>query len=483
MPKHTGFLDVERMVPRKRPVNERIRDFKEFESVLDEHKLEDQARRCMNCGVPFCHTMGCPVFNRIPDWNALLHRGKWKMALELLHSTNNFPEITGRLCPAPCEPACTLSINQPPVTIRTIELQLVERGWSEGWIQPEPAEYKSGKRIAIIGSGPAGLTAAQQLVRSGHEVVVFEKADRPGGLLRYGIPDFKIEKWVIDRRLEQMRNEGVIFENSVDAGNDLSVRYMKRSFDAIIIATGADVPRDIQVPGREIQNVHFAMDFLVQQNHIIAGDAIPEKNRISAENKNVVVIGGGDTGADCVGTARRQGAKSIAQIEIMPKPMAERSPYNAWPTWPDVLRTSSSHEEGCERFWGIATKEFYGNGKIEKLSCVKLKWDDHQLNGRSTFQEIPGSEFELQADMVLLALGFVHVGHSSLIKDFNLKTDDQKNIRIDLNYMTSVPGVFAAGDCVTGASLIVRSIYQGREAAAGVNRYLTRDQSEIFREV
>ena len=467
MPRHTGFLDFERMDPPKRTVDERIKDFKEFESKLSERELEVQAERCMNCGIPFCHTMGCPVYNRIPDWNALVFRGKWKMALELLHSTNNFPEITGRLCPAPCEPACTLSINQPAVTIRHIELQLVERGWSEGWIQPEPAENKSEKRIAIIGSGPAGLAAAQQLARAGHEIVVFEKADRPGGLLRYGIPDFKMEKRVIDRRIEQMQKEGVIFENSVDAGTDLSVRYMKRSFDAIIIATGAHVQRDIQIPGRDLKNLHFAMDFLVQQNHIIAGDAVPEKQHINAKNKNVVVIGGGDTGADCVGTARRQGAKHVIQIEILPKPPVERAPHNAWPIWPNVLRTSSSHEEGCERLWSIATKEFSGNRRIEKMSCVKLKWDDHQLNGRRTYQEITGSEFEIQADLVLLALGFVHVEHSLLIKDFNLETDDRKNIRVDSNYMTSVPGVFAAGDCVTGASLIVRSIYQGREAAAG----------------
>ncbi len=473
MPRHTGFLEFERMDPPKRPVDERIRDFKEFESELSERELEVQAERCMNCGIPFCHTIGCPVFNRIPDWNALVFRGKWKMALEMLHSTNNFPEITGRLCPALCEPACTLSINQPAVTIRNIELQLAERGWFEGWIQPEMTTDKSGKRIAVIGSGPAGLAAAQQLARSGHEVSVFEKADRPGGILRYGIPDFKMEKWVIDRRIGQMQKEGVIFENSVDAGNDLSARYMKRRFDAIIIATGAHVQRDIQIPGRNLRNIHFAMNFLVQQNHIIAGDVIADKHRISAKNKNVVVIGGGDTGADCVGTARRQGAKSIIQVEILPKPPLHRSPYNAWPTWPNVFKTSGSHEEGCERLWSIATKEFAGNSRIEKLRCVKLKWADHQLNGQCTFEEIPGSEFEIQAELVLLALGFVSIEHSSLITDFNIDTDVRKNIRVNSTYMTSVPGVFAAGDCVTGASLIVRSIYQGREAAAGVNRYLS----------
>ncbi|MBD3289072.1 glutamate synthase small subunit [candidate division KSB1 bacterium] len=472
MPKHTGFLEYERQDPSKRPVKERIRDFREFEILLDERDLEIQAERCMNCGIPFCHTVGCPVFNRIPDWNVLVSRGKWKMALELLHSTNNFPEITGRLCPAPCEPACTLSINQPAVTIKQIELQLVEKGWKEGWIEPEPAQSRSSRKVAVIGSGPAGLAAAQQLARSGHEVVVFEKADRPGGLLRYGIPDFKMEKWVIDRRIEQMQQEGVIFENGVDAGTDLSVRYMKRSFDAIIITAGARVQRDIDIQGREIENIHFAMDYLVQQNKIVAGDRVAKEQLVSASNKHVVVIGGGDTGADCVGTARRQGAKSITQIEILPKPPVERSEYNAWYTWPNVLRTSSSHEEGCDRLWSISTKAFSGNGRIEKLNCAKLKWSDEELNGRRTFEEIPDSGFELKADLVLLALGFVHVEHGSLITEFNLETDERKNIRVDPDYMTSVPGVFAAGDCVTGASLIVRSIYQGREAAAGVDRYL-----------
>jgi glutamate synthase (NADPH/NADH) small chain len=471
--KPTGFMEYDREDPPHREVGERIRDFHEIEDLLPGDALNRQAARCMDCGIPFCHAYGCPVKNRIPDWNDMVHRRNWRKALDLLHSTCNLPEITGRVCPAPCETACTLAINLPPVTIRHIELQIVEHGWREGWIRPEPAEHKSGKRVAIVGSGPSGLPAAQQLARKGHEVVVFEKADRIGGLLRYGIPDFKLEKWVIDRRLEQMKAEGVVFETGVNAGVDVSAGYLRRSFDAIVLAAGATVPRDLPAPGRELSGIHFAMEFLTQQNKANAGNAPPRGERISAEGKHVVVIGGGDTGSDCIGTSRRQGAASITQIELLPKPPEERVPENPWPMWPVVLRTSSSQEEGCDRMWSIQTKRFVGEeGLVRRLSCVKLEWTEPDAAGRRTFREIPGSEFDLPADLVLLAMGFVHVEHGPLIRDLGVFTDPRGNVVADRNVMTNVPGVFGAGDSVMGASLVVRAIDLGRRAADGVGRYL-----------
>ncbi len=361
MGKPTGFLLYERQEPPKRPVADRVHDYQEIELRLPVPQLEVQAARCMDCGVPFCHSFGCPVQNLIPDWNDMVYRKQWRKALDLLHLTNNLPEVTGRVCPAPCEAACTLAINQKPVAIRPIALQIIERGWERGWVQPEPAPVKTGKKVAIIGSGPTGLAAAQQLARRGHEVVVFEKADRLGGILRYGIPDFKLEKWVIDRRIEQMRSEGVVFETRVEAGSDVSVRYLRRTFDAILLAAGARTPRDLKVPGRELDGIHFAMRFLTQQNRRNAGDTVPAEEAISAAGKNVVVIGGGDTGADCIGTARRQGARDIVQIELLPEPPAERPADNPWPTWPRTLRSSSSHEEGCKRLWSIGTREFVGD--------------------------------------------------------------------------------------------------------------------------
>ena len=472
MGKPTGFLEYERKDPPKRPVEERIKDFREVEQLLPIEELEIQAARCMDCGVPYCHSFGCPLSNRIPDWNDMVYRGLWKRALDLLHSTNNLPEITGRVCPAPCEAACTLSINQPSVTIRHIELQIVERGWKEGWIVPETPPYRTGKRVAVIGSGPAGLAAAQQLARAGHEAVLFEKSDRIGGILRYGIPDFKLEKWVIDRRMEQMKEEGVIFETEVNAGIDLSTHYLSRSFDAVVLTTGAGVPRDLKVPGRELKGIHFAMEFLTQQNHRVAGDPIPPEKEITAKDKKVVVIGGGDTGADCVGTSRRQGAKSIVQIELLPQPPKERPVNNPWPTWPQILRTSSSHEEGCERMWSILTKEFIGeHGRVKGLRCVKLDWKTDE-SGKMSFTEIPNSEFILEADLVLLAMGFLHTEHGPLVEGFGLETDDRGNIKVDHNLMTNVPGVFAAGDTVLGASLVVRAISLGRKVAASVDEYL-----------
>ncbi|MGW8321990.1 MAG: glutamate synthase subunit beta, partial [Thermodesulfobacteriota bacterium] len=360
MGKPTGFMIYNRQDPSKRPVGERIRDYREFAAPLTDVELETQAARCMDCGIPFCHVYGCPVKNLIPNWNDMVYRKKGRRALDLLHATNNLPEVTGRVCPAPCEPACTLAINQPAVTIKQIELQIVERGWEEGWIQPEPAVVKTGKRVAIAGSGPAGLAAAQQLARRGHQVVVFERSDRVGGLLRYGIPDFKLEKWVIDRRVEQMVAEGVVFETGVEAGVDISGRYMQRAFDAILLATGAGVARDLDVPGRDLRGICFAMDFLVQQNRRNAGELALPGEEILAQGKNVVVIGGGDTGSDCIGTARRQGANEIVQIEILSQPPPKRMPDNPWPTWPRVLATSTSQEEGCRRLWDVATKAFLG---------------------------------------------------------------------------------------------------------------------------
>jgi glutamate synthase (NADPH/NADH) small chain len=474
MGKPTGFMIYNRKDPSKRPVGERIRDYREFAAPLTDVELERQAARCMDCGIPFCHVYGCPVKNLIPNWNDMVYRKKGRRALDLLHATNNLPEVTGRVCPAPCEPACTLAINQPAVTIKQIELQIVERGWEEGWIQPERALVKTGKRVAIAGSGPAGLAAAQQLARRGHEVVVFERSDRVGGLLRYGIPDFKLEKRVIDRRIEQMAAEGVIFETGVEAGVDISGRYMQRTFDAILLATGAGVPRDLDVPGRDLRGIRFAMDFLVQQNRRNASQLAPPGEEILAQGKNVVVIGGGDTGSDCIGTARRQGANEIVQIEILSQPPPQRMPDNPWPTWPHVLATSSSQEEGCRRLWDVATKAFVGEeGAVKKLRCVELDGSEPDEKGRRTFREIAGSEFEIEAELVLLAMGFVHLEHGPLVEELQLARDARGNLRVASNYMTSVPSVFAAGDSMTGASLVVRSIDSGRLAAAAVDSYLS----------
>ncbi|KPK62566.1 MAG: glutamate synthase [Planctomycetes bacterium SM23_32] len=475
MARPTGFLDYARQDPPKRPVAERVGDYAEIERPLTAEELRTQAARCMDCGIPFCHAFGCPLQNVVPEWNDMVHRGEWRRALALLEATNNFPEITGRICPAPCEPACTLAINQDAVTIKHIELQIADRGWSEGWVRPRPPESRTGKCVAVVGSGPAALAAAQQLARRGHEVVVFEKDDRPGGIMRYGIPDFKLEKWILDRRLEQMRAEGVAFETSVCVGRDISARYLLRTFDAVVLAIGSRTPRDLDVPGRDLSGIHLAMDFLTQQNRRNAGEVMAPDEQITAEGRGVVVIGGGDTGADCVGTSVRQGATDVCQIELLPEPPAERRPDNPWPTWPDVLRSSSSHEEGCRRIWSAATKEFLGHGgAVSGLRCVELEWSEPDASWRRTVQEVPGSQFELPADLVLLAMGFLHMEHGALDDELELETDRRGNVVVDEHFMTSAPGVFTAGDCVTGASLVVRAIALGRQVAESVHDYLLR---------
>ncbi len=473
MAKPTGFLEYKRTDPKKRPVKKRLKDYNELEIMISKPELHKQAARCMDCGVPFCHTMGCTLENIIPEFNDLLYKNNWKKALQVLHKTNNFPEITGRICPALCEAACTLSINEPAVTIKQIEFQLAEKGWKEGWITPQIPETKTGKKVAIVGSGPAGLAAAQQLARLGHTVTVFEKDDKPGGLLRYGIPDFKLDKKVLDRRIDQMKKEGVIFETSTKVGEDISANFLNQRFDAVLITAGATVPRDLPIPGRDLEGVHFAMDFLKQNNKRVAGDKISKKAEITARGKNVVVIGGGDTGSDCIGTSLRQEAKSVVQIELLPKPPEDRAENNPWPEWPLILRTSSSQQEGCERLWSINSKEFIGKkGKISSINCVKLDWSDPDENGRSTFSEIAGSEFSLKSELVLLAMGFVHVEHGHLISENKIKTDSRGNIIVDQNYMTSKKGTFAAGDAASGASLVLRAIYHGRQAAEKIDEFL-----------
>ena len=473
MGKPTGFMEHPREDPGKRPVAERVGDYKEIEQPLALEQAEVQASRCMDCGIPYCHAFGCPLGNRIPEFNDMVFRKQWRRALDLLHATNNFPEITGRICPALCEAACSLSINSKPVSVRHLELQIVERGWREGWIVPQAPDRKTGKSVAVIGSGPAGLAAAQQLARRGHDVVVFEKAAAPGGILRYGIPDFKLEKWVLDRRLDQLRAEGVKFETGVEVGTDISVRYLLRKFDAICITAGAREPRDLKVPGRGLESIHFAMEYLAQQNHRNAGEVIPFDQEILARDKDVDIIGGGDTGSDCVGTARRQGARGLTQIELLPEPPADRSPEDPWPTWPTILRTSTSHEEGCERMWSIQTREFLGRGiRVRGMKCVRLAWSAPDASGRRTFKEVPGSQVEVKADLVLLALGFVHVEHGPIVGELGLKTDDRGNLAVDADGMTNVPGIFAGGDAVLGASLVVRAILLGRRMAAAVDKYV-----------
>jgi len=465
-----GFLKYRRQPVEHRPIEQRIYDFNELDLPLTLDKIGCQAARCMDCGIPFCHGAGCPLENNIPEFNDLVYKGRWQQACENLHSTNNFPEITGRVCPAPCESACTLAVNDEPVLIRHIEFQIVERGFSEGWIRPLPAAEKTGKRVAIVGSGPAGLAAGQQLARAGHSVVVFEKDRRIGGMLRYGIPDFKLEKRILDRRLEQLAAEGVEFQTGVAVGEDISVRYLRNLFDCVCLTMGAREPRDLSVPGRGYDNVVFAMDYLTAQNKLNAGEPLNGSRVTTAKDKIVVVIGGGDTGSDCVGTARRQGAKKIYQFEILPKPPEERPDDTPWPTWPRIMRTSSSHEEGCERRWGVMTKSLTGyETRVGELHACQAEWV--QEYGRWKIKELPGTEFSIKVDLVLIAMGFVHVAHDGIVRRLGLKLDERGNVAAQ-NHQTSEPWVFAAGDTVEGASLVVRAIKSGRDAAAAIDQWL-----------
>jgi glutamate synthase (NADPH/NADH) small chain len=467
MGKTTGFMEIPRELPGRRPVLERVNDWFEIYQDFPEAKLRDQGARCMDCGVPFCHT-GCPVNNLIPDWNDLVYRGRWREAVRQLHSTNNFPEFTGRICPAPCEASCVLGITQPPVAIKQIEKSIIEHGFQEGWIQPEPPKFRTGKKVAVVGSGPAGLAAAQQLNRAGHWVTVYEKADRIGGLLRYGIPEFKMEKKILDRRLAQMSAEGVKFVTTAHVGKDFPIEDFQNEFDAIVLAGGAEHSRDLNVPGRELKGIHFAMDFLPQQNRKCAGDAC-DGDEISAAGKHVVIIGGGDTGADCLGTCHRQKPASVHQFEIMPTPPNDRSPLTPWPLWPMQLRTEGAHEEGGIRDWSIATTSFTGdaNGNVKQLHAARV-------GPPPSFEPQPGTEFSMDADLVLLAMGFLGPVRNGMLEKLAVKLDSRGNVATDENYMSSIPGVFAAGDMRRGQSLVVWAIAEGRKAAAGVDRYLNQ---------
>ena len=463
MGKVTGFLEIDRQDRRYTPASDRIRHYKEFVIPLSQEATRDQAARCMNCGIPYCHN-GCPVNNQIPDFNDLVYRGDWKDALVNLHTTNNFPEFTGRVCPAPCEASCTLNLDDSPVTIKTIECAIVDRGWTEGWIVPEPAAEKTGRKVAVVGSGPAGLACAQQLARVGHEVHVYEKFARAGGLLRYGIPDFKLEKHYVERRVKQMEAEGVTFHYGAHVGVDVPVAQLTDGYDAIVLTGGSEKSRDLPIPGRELGGIHVAMDFLPQQNRRVGGEPVTDAPIVAAR-KHVIVVGGGDTGSDCIGTSVRQGALSVVQLEIMARPPEKENKLLTWPNWPIKLRTSSSHEEGAEREFSAMTQKFTGeNGQVKKLHCVRC--DDK-------FQPIPGSEFELKADLVLLAMGFVHPVHEGMLAAFGLELDPRGNVKADtIGYKTSVPKVFAAGDMRRGQSLVVWAIREGRQAARAVDEFL-----------
>jgi glutamate synthase (NADPH/NADH) small chain len=470
MGKETGFLELDRRERDYLDPKERLKNYREFVIQPDDATLSSQASRCMNCGIPYCHN-GCPVNNMIPDWNHLVYEADWKRALDMLHSTNNFPEFTGRICPAPCEAACTLNIIDQPVTIKSIECAIVDRGWKEGWITPKVPEAKTGKSVAVVGSGPAGLACAQQLARAGHSVTVFEKSDRVGGLLRYGIPDFKMEKHLINRRAQQMEAEGVTFKTSKEVGVDISFASLKENFDAVVLAGGAEDARPLSIPGAEMPGVRLAMEFLTQQNKRVAGDdelrAAP-RGSLLATGKHVVVIGGGDTGSDCVGTSNRQGAKSVTQLEIMPKPPEKEDKALTWPDWPLKLRTSSSHQEGVERDWAVLAKRVLGDGEtVTGLECVRVEWKGGQM------QEVAGSEFTIPADLILLAMGFVGPKKAGMLEQAGVKLSTRGNVDADTNsYATSEPGVFACGDMRRGQSLVVWAIREGRQAARAVDEAL-----------
>lgn len=477
MGKPTGFMEFKREALQKAPVAERVKNYREFDKSFDEKTAKEQGARCMDCGIPFCHgDTGCPVDNLIPEFNDFVFKGRWKDAIDNLHSTNNFPEFTGRLCPAPCEGACTLGLIENPVSIKSIERTIIDRAFEEGWVVPKPAAHKSGKTVAVVGSGPAGLAVAQQLARAGHSVTVYEKADRPGGLLRYGIPDFKMEKWLIDRRVDQMEKEGVVFKTGVNVGVDITAADLRKQHDVVVLAMGSEKPRDLPVDGRGLKGVHFAMDFLTLNNKSVAGDKV---EIISAKDKNVIVIGGGDTGSDCVGTSNRHGAKSITQIEIFPEPPKERDASTPWPLYPKMLRTSTSHEEGVERKWSVNTLGFKSNdkGEVTAIYGNQVQMKDGKL------EPIPGSDFEWPADLVLLAMGFVHPVKEGLIAqlvDLGMELDKMGNVKANFgtkegSFATTLPGVYACGDVRRGQSLIVWAISEGRKCAAQVHSYLVNE--------
>lgn len=472
MGKITGFMEFDRELPETRTVGERVKDWNEIYLPMPEEKIRKQAARCMDCGIPFCN-QGCPLGNLIPDWNDHIYRDRWQEALKSLLKTNNFPEFTGRVCPAPCEAACVLGINEEPVTIKLSEVSISDRAYEEGWMKPRPPEKRTGKKVAVIGSGPAGLAAAEQLNVVGHTVTIFERAQRAGGLLTFGIPDFKLEKHVVDRRLNLMIEEGIIFKCGVNIGFDITIDELRKEFDAVVFAMGSTQPRDLKVPGRELDGVHFAMDYLTAQNELNYGDLQEGRRVIDAKDKKVIILGGGDTGADCLGTAHRQGAASIHQFELLPEPPRERAPHNPWPQWPMTLRSSSAHEEGGIRDWSINTRKLSGsNGRLEKLHAVRLEWKRNPETGRMEFDEMPGTEFTMDCDLIFLAMGFVHPEKPGPVQQSGVELDPRGNVKADENYMSSVEGIFAAGDCRRGQSLVVWAIDEGRKAARGVDTYL-----------
>ncbi len=468
----SGFKEYRRQPPERRAVQDRIKDFGEFYLEWPEKRIQEQGARCMNCAVPFCHT-GCPLGNLIPDWNDLVYQGRWQEALASLLSTNNFPEFTGRLCPAPCEGACVLAINEAPVTIEYIEKAISDKGFEEGWIRPEPPAVRTGKKVAVVGSGPGGLAAAQQLNRAGHHVTVFERDNYIGGLLTLGIPDFKLDKALVRRRVDVMKQEGIEFRTGINVGVDYPVQDLENSYDAVCLAGGSTQARDLTVPGRDLKGIHLAMEYLTQQNKLLAGEQVNPQDRITAEGKRVVILGGGDTGADCLGTAHRQGADVVYQYELLPEPPVSRAHDNPWPQWPIILRSSAAHEEGGIRDYNILTKGFSGqDGQVKVLHAVRLRWGPRDANGRPTMEEAPGSEFDLEVDLALFALGFLHPEHGRMLTDLALEQDARGNVKVDEHRMTSRPGIFAAGDMARGQSLIVWAIAEGREAAHHIDAYL-----------